>query len=249
MSRIELIGGEGTTSRPGAPCRSRLMAGGGPLAMDERRQVGGAFGDTGDGEGVCLRSSRCSRMATARLGTSGREGSGYSPLAAMTGATMLAVGSSSLERPVVVEKASVLGHILFALLHGAVFGLSQRGAECSIMPPRQASETASTEWRRSPVLAVIGGLLCRMYPMAVTCGLFRGQAKVNSSTQTGVAGAEAGQGRSRSHKGSPQFSDSQSPGPDGVGVEWGFVYEAARLADSGKRGRRQTVRSEDNGEG
>lgn len=128
MSRIELIGGEGTTSRPGAPCRSRLTAGGGPLATDERRQVGGAFGDTGDGEGVCLRSSRCSRMATARLGTSGREGSGYSPLAAMTGATMLAVGSSSLERPVVVEKGICPGtHFVRATARCCFWVVSTRG--------------------------------------------------------------------------------------------------------------------------
>lgn len=84
-------------------------------------------------------------VAAARLGTSGREGSGYSPLAAMAGATILPVGSWGRKSRSLSRWTRVLGHDFSALLHGAVFGVSQRWAEYSVVPETVVSISTSID--------------------------------------------------------------------------------------------------------
>lgn len=178
-----------------------------------------ASGNRGDGEGVCLRRPRCSKVAAARLGTSGREGSGYSPVAAMAGATILARGIPRPGNPVIVETDICPGtHHLGATawccfnlsggpgwilsrardwrqhrLNGA---MSEMEMGCACRNRRMLSSITN-------IMRCIGcsymwpptRCMCRTYPMAVICSLSRGHAKVNSSTWTDIqfiVGVEVG---------------------------------------------------------
>lgn len=115
------------------------------MATDGRLQVDEASRDRVYGESVCFRCSRYSIVAVVRLGTSGREGSGYSPLAAVAGTTILPVGSWGRKPRSLSRWTRVLGHDSSALLHGAVFGVSQRGAECSVVPETVVSISISID--------------------------------------------------------------------------------------------------------